>query len=163
MDDNDEGLIVFNIKMGSVRVRDSYLLIFIGVVFSVMLNLVLMEIEIGKYARLIIVSIFILLIIKIYFNSIKRIFFRNKDTIVFVGPLSETEIKLSDVARITISGARSNSFVGMEIKLKKKIVPRMFHFSAAQTNYGNYKDTKSGLVKYLTKYGGTIPISWHDI
>ena len=128
-----------------------------------MLNLVLLEIHIGIYLRVIIVIVFILLIIKIYLHSIARLFIRNRDTIVIVGPLKETEIKLSEVDKITISGGRSGFFIGIEIKMKNKKIPRMYHFPAFQTNYGLYKDTKSEIVKYLTKYGGTIPLSWHDI
>ena len=57
MDNNDDGLIVCGSNMRFVRVGFSNVLIFFGVIFPIMLNLVLLEIHIGIYLRVIIVTL----------------------------------------------------------------------------------------------------------
>lgn len=81
----------------------------------------------------------------VYACSLSRIYVRNGQELVLVGPLTEDSIELREIAAYEVWGIQASQFVCLKLRLRSSSRPRFRFVVAVSTSAGGYAETKAHL------------------
>lgn len=149
---SDKDAIIVNSSYVPVIRAGYFNIIFLLLAFALILaNQILIDLNFGLYARLLVLLIIFFVTLKIYNHSVSRLYIENDNNLIVIGPFFKSTIDASKIKATKVYGIPSSMTIFFQIKINDAKFPVIYFFIAISTNQGSYKDTKLKLISLLGK------------
>lgn len=140
-----EGIVVSGSNVPVIRAGFSNILFLLLIIILILINQLFLGFNMSLFPRLLILFVICLVMLKVYNQSVSKLFLKDRTKLVIIGPFSESAFDSSEIELTRVYGIPSSMTIFIMIKKTTSVLPKFYFFVALSTNCGSYEDTKTRL------------------